>query len=115
MVFVSKISYFCVLSACVFFKVLYTYKFIRARAYYTRKIYTRARILRICSCILYLLLREGAEWILSSRPSRGGQGPRRDPGGSDAQADRPSRLPSAFFDLPHGSGGNTGLERRRRE
>jgi hypothetical protein len=47
--------------------------------------------------ILYLLLREGAGWILSSRPSRGGLGPRRDPGGSDAQADRPSRLPFVFL------------------
>ena len=67
-----------------------------ARAYYTRKIYTRARILRICSCILCVLLREGGEWILSIRPGRGGHGPRRNLGGSDAQADRPSRLPSVF-------------------
>jgi hypothetical protein len=55
--------------------------------------------------ILYLLLREGAEWILSSRPSRGGQGPRRDPGGSDAQADRPSRLPSVFLNCHMVAGG----------
>ena len=47
--------------------------------------------------ILYLLFREGAEWILSSRPCRGGQGPRRDGGGSDAEADRPGRLRSVFF------------------
>ena len=40
-------------------------------------------------------------------------------GGSDAEADRPGRLRSVFFELPHawhlGSGGKTGLERRRRE
>ena len=117
MVFVSKISYFCVLPACVFFKVSYAYKFIRARVLYAQNLYARARILRICSCILYVLLREGGEWILSIRPGRGGHGPRRNLGGSDAQADRPSRLPSVFFfsDLPHGSEGDTGLERRRRE
>ena len=55
--------------------------------------------------ILYLLLREGAEWILSSRPSCGGHGPRRDPGGSAAEADRPSRFAVCIFELPHGSGG----------
>jgi hypothetical protein len=42
MVFVSKISYFCVLPACVFFKVLYTYKFIRARVLYAQNLYARA-------------------------------------------------------------------------
>ena len=58
--------------------------------------------------ILYLLLREGAEWILSSRSSRGGQVPRRDPGGSDAQADRPSRLPSIFLICRMVAGGTPG-------
>jgi hypothetical protein len=42
MVFVSKISYFCVLSACLFFKVLYAYKFIRARVLYAQNLYARA-------------------------------------------------------------------------
>ena len=82
-----------------YFLKYYTRINLYARAYYTRKIYTRARILRICSCILYVLLREGGEWILSIRPGRGGHGPRRNFGGSDAEADRPSRLPSVFFPL----------------
>ena len=58
--------------------------------------------------ILYLLLRESAEWILSSRPCRGGQGPRRDPGGSDAEADWPSRLPSVFLNCRMVVGGRPG-------
>jgi hypothetical protein len=92
-----------------YFLKYYTRINLYARAHYTRKIYTRARILRICSCLLYVLLREGGEWILSIRPGRGGHGPRRNLGGSDAQADRSSRLPSVFFvDLPHGSGGTPG-------
>ena len=99
-----------------YFLKYYTRINLYARAYYTRKIYTRARILRIGSCISYVLSREGAEWILSIRPGGGGHGPRRDFGGFDAPADRPSRLLSVFSpDLPHGSGGDTGLERRRRE
>ena len=82
-----------------YFLKYYTRINLYARAHYTRKIYTLARILRICSCILYVLLREGGEWILSIRPGRGGHGPRRNFGGSDAEADRPSRLPSVFFPL----------------
>jgi hypothetical protein len=58
--------------------------------------------------ILYLLLREDVEWILSSRPSRGGQGPRRDPGKSEAEADRPSRLPSVFLNYRMVVGGTPG-------
>ena len=82
-----------------YFLKYYTRINLYARAHYTREIYRRARILRICSCILYVLLREGGEWILSMRPGRGGHGPRRDLGGSDARVDQPSRLPSVFSPL----------------
>ena len=58
--------------------------------------------------ILNLLLREGVEWILSSRPSRGGQGPRRDPGESDDEAQRPSRLPSVLLNCRMVAGGTPG-------
>ena len=55
-----------------------------------------------------LIIARGHEVDLSSRPCRGGQGPMRDPGGSDAEADWPSRLPSGFLDCPLVAGGTPG-------